>query len=125
MTQGERDQLISALRAKLRMHSHINRSREEVAALTAGDEFERLQLASDRDVLIQHVSQESAELHDMHDALRRLEDETYGYCLACEIEIPPKRLSAIPWVAYCIGCQEEIERRSAEWVDEDLEGLAA
>ena len=125
MTHDEREQLRSALRDKLRMQSHINRSREEIATLTAGDEFEQLQLASDRDVLLHHVSQESAELHEMHDALRRLEDETYGDCLACGTGIPSKRLLAIPWVAYCIRCQEEIEQRSGKLVDENLERLAA
>jgi DnaK suppressor protein len=92
------------------MYSHINRSREEIAALTPGDEFERLQLASDRDVMLHHVSQESAMLHEMNDALLRLENNTYGICLSCEAPISPNRLSAIPWAANCLHCQEQIER---------------
>jgi DnaK suppressor protein len=114
MTQEKRGELMNTLKARIKMYSHINRNCEEIATLTAGDEFERLQLASDRDVLLHHVSQESAMLREMNDALQRLEDGTYGYCVACKEEIPPKRLSAIPWVAYCVHCQEQIENAHSD-----------
>jgi DnaK suppressor protein len=42
-------------------------------------------------------------------ALKRMSDGTFGECLNCGLEINAKRLEAIPWVRYCITCQELIE----------------
>ncbi len=44
------------------------------------------------------------------EALRRIEDGTFGYCTLCQDEISPQRLVAVPWTRYCIGCQEQLER---------------
>jgi len=59
-------------------------------------------------------------LREISDALRRLENGTYGVCPECESAISPKRLDAVPWARYCVACQEEIANRVAhgEEVDE-------
>ena len=38
-------------------------------------------------------------------ALRRLEEGTYGVCLACDNPIPYGRLLVMPDTAYCVRCQ--------------------
>lgn len=43
-------------------------------------------------------------------ALKRIEDETYGYCVHCENPIHPKRLEAVPWTSCCIQCQDLMEK---------------
>jgi DnaK suppressor protein len=43
-------------------------------------------------------------------ALARLRDGSYGRCDECGKPIPPARLRAIPGVATCVPCQEEVER---------------
>ena len=37
-------------------------------------------------------------------ALKRLDEGDYGYCLACDEEIPAKRLAIDPVIARCIDC---------------------
>ena len=37
-------------------------------------------------------------------ALDRLENDDYGYCLACGEDIPYKRLMADPATTRCVGC---------------------
>ena len=61
------------------------------AALTLG--------ANDRQILTQ-----------IEEALERIEDEEYGVCTNCGNEIGGKRLEALPWVRYCINCQELAEK---------------
>ena len=39
-----------------------------------------------------------------------MDDEEYGICTNCGNEILPKRLEALPWVRYCITCQDLYER---------------
>lgn len=45
----------------------------------------------------------------IEEALDRLASGDYGQCLACEQDIPPKRLKAVPWARYCVHCQEEMD----------------
>ena len=42
-------------------------------------------------------------------ALARIEQGTYGKCLACGKEIEAARLEAVPWAAYCLADQAKIE----------------
>jgi len=44
------------------------------------------------------------------DALRRIEDGTYGKCVACGRPIEAARLEAIPWAPYCLEDQEKQEK---------------
>lgn len=39
-------------------------------------------------------------------ALERLNRGEYGACEECEQQISEKRLKAVPWTRYCLGCQE-------------------
>jgi len=46
----------------------------------------------------------------VNEALARLKQNTYGLCVACQQEVQPKRLEAVPWARHCIECQEKQER---------------
>ena len=39
-------------------------------------------------------------------ALRRLDEDEYGYCLACGEDILPERLEIDPAVTLCVSCQD-------------------
>jgi DnaK suppressor protein len=41
-------------------------------------------------------------LRDVDDALRRLDDGTYGTCVACGRPILPERLELVPETPYCV-----------------------
>jgi RNA polymerase-binding protein DksA len=42
-------------------------------------------------------------------ALQRITDGTYGVCAECGKSIGASRLEALPYAAYCIDCQTELE----------------
>jgi len=44
------------------------------------------------------------------EALERLGDRRYGFCVVCEDEMDKKRLEAVPWAKHCISCQEKQEQ---------------
>jgi DnaK suppressor protein len=50
-------------------------------------------------------------LKEIQAALRRLDEGSYGLCMGCEKPIPKKRLVALPWAAYCVVCQEALDRQ--------------
>ena len=49
-----------------------------------------------------------ARIFDRHqvldDALRRIEEGTYGLCVSCRNPIPHGRLLAMPEATYCVSC---------------------
>lgn len=47
----------------------------------------------------------------IEDALRKIEDGSYGQCDRCGEQIHVDRLKAIPYATFCIKCQESLERR--------------
>lgn len=49
-------------------------------------------------------------LRSINDALRRLEEGTYGYCEECGREISIKRLKVLPFARYCVECQGRLEK---------------
>lgn len=51
-------------------------------------------------------------LQQVRDALRRIDDGTYGRCQADGRPIDTKRLDAVPWAAYCIRHQRLLEAAS-------------
>jgi DnaK suppressor protein len=53
---------------------------------------------------------ESEILVQVQDALRRIEDGTYGKCVDCGRPIPEARLQAVPWTPYCQEHQELHDR---------------
>jgi DnaK suppressor protein len=51
------------------------------------------------------------------EALKRIEDGTFGLCIACENDIEIKRLDARPTATLCIACKEDEERREVLTAD--------
>lgn len=49
-------------------------------------------------------------LHEIDDALHRIERHTYGICEGAGERIPKKRLEAIPWARYCVQCAALAEK---------------
>jgi DnaK suppressor protein len=101
-------------------------NRDEIVIESAADEIDRLQQQLSREVAIRNLDHTSRLLKSVQAALDRIEDEMYGVCLRCEEPIAEKRLKAIPWASYCVGCQEIVDRdRDSFEEDEGAIGFAA
>jgi len=85
-------------------------NREALAIETSSDELDRIQNAGEREYAMRTMERNSTRLREVRDALRRMDSDAYGICLGCDQEINPKRLTAVPWAAYCINCQEAADR---------------
>jgi len=48
-------------------------------------------------------------LHQVDDALARLDGRRFGVCASCSEEMNPRRLEAVPWARLCLSCQEKQE----------------
>jgi RNA polymerase-binding transcription factor len=49
-------------------------------------------------------------IQQIDQALSRIEDGTFGFCLNCANAMNEKRLTAIPWSRHCVDCQELAEK---------------
>jgi len=47
------------------------------------------------------------ELERIEAALTRMAEGDYGFCIACDAEIPPKRLDFDPATPLCVNCAEK------------------
>jgi DnaK suppressor protein len=63
-----------------------------------------------KNVMLAVSENESRQIVLIDEALRRIEDEEYGFCQNCDKPINPKRLIAIPWARYCLDCQQLVEQ---------------
>jgi DnaK suppressor protein len=73
------------------------------------DEGDRANMSLAREIDLGRKSRDRVLLTSVDAALKRISEGTFGQCLSCEQEINAKRLEAIPWVRYCITCQELID----------------
>jgi RNA polymerase-binding transcription factor len=60
------------------------------------------------------MEMESATLKKIDEALRRLEEGTYGVCEECGEKINEARLKALPFASTCVQCQERREEVQVE-----------
>ena len=123
MTKVELEKFKNILEAKQAELSGALRNRDEIAIEKASDAIDEVQLAGERELAIRNLDRDSNMLRQIRRALARIADGSYGVCLHCEEDISPKRVSAVPWAAYCIKCQEQVDRHEIE-VDESADLFA-
>jgi RNA polymerase-binding transcription factor DksA len=68
--------------------------------------------AYDRDFALSLLSQEQDSLYEIDQALKRIDDGTYGVCEVSGKQIMKARLEALPFTRYTVECQAEIEKRN-------------
>jgi DnaK suppressor protein len=107
----------SALEAKQAQLRGSLRNRDEIVIEKAPDALDEVQQAGEREFAIRNLDRDSALLRQIHAALGRIADGSYGVCPHCEEDIAPKRINAVPWAAFCIRCQEKADRHEIE-IDE-------
>ncbi|GAB6182307.1 TraR/DksA family transcriptional regulator [Thermodesulfovibrio hydrogeniphilus] len=70
----------------------------DLSAIDISEDISLKQLSTHRDIL-----------KKIEEALRKLDEGTYGLCEMCGEEIPEERLKILPFAIYCRDCQEKIE----------------
>lgn len=64
----------------------------------------------DREFALGLASNQQQFLYEIDEALKRIDDKTYGKCQNCDKDVPIKRLKALPFARFCIKCQSEAEK---------------
>ncbi len=91
-----------------------HRNPEGIAIERTPDSMDELVLANERDLTVERLNRETFLLRQVAGALERIAAGEYGICLECEEPISTKRLTALPWAALCLSCQEAADREPRE-----------
>src|SRR5437867_2966603 len=66
--------------------------------------------AYDKDFALSLLSQEQDALYEIVEALKRIDNGTYGICEMSAKQIPHPRLEALPFARFTVECQTDVER---------------
>ena len=66
--------------------------------------------AYDKDFALSLLSQEQDALYEIEEALKRIDNGTYGVCEMSGKQIAHVRLEAMPFARFTVECQAELER---------------
>jgi DnaK suppressor protein len=124
MTKTDLEKFRNTLETKRSELSGSLRNRDEIVIEKAPDALDEVQLAGERELAIRNLDRDSNMLRQIRRALGRIADGSYGVCLHCDEDISPKRIAAVPWAAYCIKCQEQVDRHEIE-VDDSADLFAS
>ncbi len=67
--------------------------------------------AYDREFSLGLASNQRELLYVLEDALKKIEEGTFGICEECDAAITKTRLKAIPYARFCVKCQAKMEKK--------------
>ena len=94
---------------------NLNKSQRDAAGDLSGYSFHMADMATDnfdREFSLDIASTEQAMLNRIDEALRKIEEGSYGICENCEKPISFKRLKVVPSAKLCIKCKEDEEKNT-------------
>ncbi len=80
----------------------------------SGDIYDQASSERDRELGLLLGDREREKLHNIEEALMKMEEGEYGICEECEEEIPIGRLKVMPFARYCVKCKADIEKQQAQ-----------
>ncbi|MFH1441249.1 MAG: TraR/DksA family transcriptional regulator [Candidatus Omnitrophota bacterium] len=92
----------------------LKKSQKEASGDISGYTYHMADVATDsydREFSLGIASNDRELLYELDDALKRIEDGTFGICEDCKIIIAKTRLKAVPQARFCIKCQEKREKK--------------
>jgi DnaK suppressor protein len=104
MLEDRRRELMNEVQGKMRdVRTEGVKDREVL------DQGESSEVDIQEDIEFALIQMKSETLNKINEALRRLEDGTYGNCFECGEEIAQARLRALPFAVRCKDCEESRE----------------
>lgn len=101
--QTQRDEIIA-------MYKQDLRAGQESADDGTEDIVDRANNHYNRELMFSLSDNERSTLLQIENALKRMEEGTYGRCANCGQTVNILRLEAVPWARFCIDCQELAEK---------------
>lgn len=114
MIRNELQRFREVLTARVAELEKITRQRDGITVERSPDQVDEVQWTSERALAVSNLDRDCSQLRNARAALGRIQDGSFGMCQQCDEDIHPKRLAAVPWAAFCIRCQEGVDRNPEE-----------
>lgn len=92
----------------------LKKSQKDASGDISGYTYHMADVATDtydREFSLGLAANERQALIELDDAIKRIEEGTYGICEECTSPISKTRLKVVPFARLCIKCQEKKEKR--------------
>ena len=123
-TGDTKDRLLDLKKALISKKANILKEvKEEISKYVSGDNKQLVDTANDEgdwaqvdiseDLSLQRLSAHRKLMYNIDEAVRKIEEGTYGICEDCGEDISEKRLLVLPAATLCVDCQENREQAEA------------
>ena len=120
-TGSSKDRLLDLKKALISKKMNILKEvKEEISKYVSGDNKQLVDTANDEgdwaqvdiseDLSLQRLAAHRKLMYNIDEAVRKIEEGTYGICEDCGNEISEKRLLILPAATLCVDCQENREQ---------------
>jgi len=92
----------------------LKKSQKDASGDISGYTYHMADVATDnydREFSLGLASNDRKSLYELNDALKKVEDGTFGICEDCQRLITKIRLKAVPQARLCVKCQEKRDKR--------------
>lgn len=92
----------------------LKKSQRDAAGDISGYTYHMADVATDtydREFSLGLATNDREALYELGDALKKIEDGTFGICEVCKTLIAKNRLKAVPYARFCVKCQQKKEKR--------------
>src|SRR6516164_1057765 len=103
--------IFKAQRGSILFNDRIMREDFEVCADDRYDEIDQAQTDIEQSMRMRLRNREMLYIKKVDEALRRIEEGSFGECEECGEDIELRRLEARPTATLCVSCKEEQERK--------------
>ena len=80
----------------------------------SGDIYDQASSERDRELGLLLGDRDREKLHNIDEAIMRIDEGEYGTCEECDEEIPLGRLKAMPFTRHCVKCKSDLEKLQAQ-----------
>lgn len=103
--------IFEAQRKKILFNDRVLRSDFAVSDDDRFDEIDQATTDVEQSMRMRLRNREILYIKKVDEALKRIDEGTFGECTECEEEIELRRLEARPTATLCVGCKEDQERK--------------
>ena len=92
----------------------LKKSQKDASGDNSGYTYHMADVATDtydREFSLGLASNDRQFLYELEDAMKKIEDGTFGICEDCKSFISKTRLKAVPYARFCVKCQEKKEKK--------------
>ncbi len=104
--------MLEQMKRELRQDvAQSNKDESDYMKHDIGDFYDHASNDRDRELALMITHRDRTKLIQIKEALKRLDDDTYGICDSCMDELGEDRLRVMPFAKLCLFCKIELERR--------------